>query len=49
MILYEGFLSSIMSVIHEVAKYGDIDSIGIGCCGSIDKNGLMQGANVLMC
>ncbi|MEJ6122645.1 ROK family protein [Vibrio sp. 2-Bac 85] len=45
---YEGFLSSIMSVINEVAKYGDIDSIGLGCCGSIDKNGLMQGANVLI-
>jgi fructokinase len=45
---YEGFLSSVISVIDEVAKYGDIESIGIGCCGSIDKAGLMQGANVLI-
>lgn len=38
---YEGFLSSVISVIDEVAKYGNIESIGIGCCGSIDKAGLM--------
>ncbi|WP_117234203.1 ROK family protein [Vibrio maerlii] len=43
---YEGFLHSVMSVIDEVAKHGDIESIGIGCCGSVGNDGLMQGANV---
>ncbi|MFT6924805.1 MAG: fructokinase [Psychromonas sp.] len=45
---YEGFLSSVIAVINEVAKHGNIESIGIGCCGSVDKNGLMQGANVII-
>jgi fructokinase len=45
---YEGFLLSILSVINAVAKYGEIESIGIGCCGSLDKTGLMQGANILI-
>ena len=45
---YKGFLSSVMLVINKVAEQGDIESIGIGCCGSVDNNGLMQGANVLI-
>ena len=45
---YQGFLSMVISIIDEVAKYGNIEPIGIGCCGSIDKVGLMQGVNVLI-
>ncbi|PKH04563.1 sugar kinase [Psychromonas sp. MB-3u-54] len=45
---YEGFLLSVRSVIDEVAKHGNIESIGIGCCGSVDKAGLMQGANLVI-
>lgn len=43
---YSGFLDSVMKVIDEVAKQGAIESIGIGCCGSVGNDGLMQGANV---
>ncbi|GAL28024.1 glucokinase [Vibrio variabilis] len=35
-----------MSVIEAVSQHGDIESIGIGCCGSVGNDGLMQGANV---
>lgn len=43
---YEGFLASVMSVINTVSEKGEIKSIGIGCCGSVGNDGLMQGANV---
>ncbi|MGR5362472.1 ROK family protein [Vibrio mediterranei] len=43
---YEGFLASVMSVINTVLEKGEIESIGIGCCGSVGNDGLMQGANV---
>lgn len=43
---YSAFLNSVMKVIDAVASHGDIESIGIGCCGSIGNDGLMQGANV---
>ncbi len=43
---YRDFLDSVMKVIDEVAKHGEIESIGIGCCGSVGNDGLMQGANV---
>jgi len=43
---YEGFLSSVLLVVEEVSKHGIIESIGIGCCGSVGEDGLMQGANV---
>ncbi|WP_234425319.1 ROK family protein [Vibrio coralliilyticus] len=43
---YQGFLESVLAVIKEVEKHGEIHSIGIGCCGSVGNNGLMQGANV---
>ncbi len=45
---YQAFLQSVIRVIDEVAKYGTIESIGIGCCGSVGPNGLMQGANVVV-
>ncbi len=45
---YQGFLASVMSVIDKVAEQGEIESIGIGCCGSVGRDGLMQGANVLV-
>lgn len=43
---YHAFLDSVMCVIDSVSSYGDIESIGIGCCGSVGNDGLMQGANV---
>ncbi|SEF81935.1 ROK family protein [Vibrio hangzhouensis] len=43
---YQAFLNSVMSVIHVVGEQGNIESIGIGCCGSVGNDGLMQGANV---
>ncbi|MCG9679735.1 ROK family protein [Vibrio sp. Isolate24] len=43
---YQGFLHSVLTVIKQVEKYGEVDSIGIGCCGSVGNDGLMQGANV---
>ncbi|CAM3219829.1 MULTISPECIES: ROK family protein [Vibrio] len=43
---YQGFLDSVLAVIKEVAQHGEIESIGIGCCGSVGNDGLMQGANV---
>ncbi|MFA0087161.1 ROK family protein [Vibrio sp. 10N.261.51.F12] len=43
---YAAFLQSVLSVIEHVATHGDVESIGIGCCGSIGNDGLMQGANV---
>lgn len=43
---YSAFLQSVISVISEVAKHGTVESIGIGCCGSVGHDGLMQGANV---
>ncbi|MDG3085308.1 ROK family protein [Vibrio hannami] len=43
---YSGFLQSVMSVINKVAEFGTVESIGIGCCGSVGIDGLMQGANV---
>ncbi|MEZ9134348.1 ROK family protein [Vibrio sp. 10N.286.52.B1] len=43
---YSAFLESVLKVIDVVASQGDIESIGIGCCGSVDNDGLMQGANV---
>lgn len=43
---YEGFLESVMSVINTISEQGEIESIGIGCCGSVGNDGLMQGANV---
>ncbi|WP_105901676.1 ROK family protein [Vibrio gangliei] len=45
---YQAFLQSTLSVIRELEKAGDIESIGIGCCGSIRPDGLMQGANILV-
>ncbi|WP_117234952.1 ROK family protein [Vibrio maerlii] len=43
---YQDFLASVMRVIDKVASCGQIESIGIGCCGSVGSDGLMQGANV---
>lgn len=43
---YEAFLSGVMKVIYTVAEEGEVESIGIGCCGSVGADGLMQGANV---
>ncbi|MDV7105088.1 ROK family protein [Vibrio sp. TH_r3] len=43
---YEGFLISVMSVIRALEECGEIESIGIGCCGSVNNDGVMQGANV---
>lgn len=45
---YENFLASVCSVLDQLAEAGEIDSIGISCCGSIGHDGLMQGANVLV-
>jgi fructokinase len=43
---YSEFLTAVMSVIDAVSQHGEIESIGIGCCGSVGNDGLMQGANV---
>ncbi|NLS12514.1 ROK family protein [Vibrio sp. SM6] len=43
---YHDFLDSVLKVIDAVASHGEIESIGIGCCGSVSTDGLMQGANV---
>lgn len=43
---YQAFLNSVLSVIQAVGEQGNIESIGIGCCGSVGNDGLMQGANV---
>ncbi|KII75310.1 ROK family protein [Vibrio renipiscarius] len=43
---YAAFIDSVMLVIDKVAAHGKIESIGIGCCGSVGHDGLMQGANV---
>lgn len=45
---YSTFFDSVITVINELGKYGEIESIGIGCCGSIGTDGLMQGANILV-
>ncbi|MBD1572606.1 ROK family protein [Vibrio sp. S17_S38] len=45
---YHAFIDSTMAVINELARQGEIESIGIGCCGSIGNDGLMQGANILV-
>jgi fructokinase len=43
---YTDFLKSVVSVISKVSEHGEVESIGIGCCGSVGDDGLMQGANV---
>ncbi|MGL6314187.1 ROK family protein [Vibrio sp. WXL103] len=43
---YSEFLESVFKVIEDVAEYGVIESIGVGCCGSVGIDGLIQGANV---
>lgn len=45
---YSAFLSSVLKVINVVASQGEIESIGIGCCGSVGNDGLMQNANVIV-
>ncbi|MEZ8694195.1 ROK family protein [Vibrio splendidus] len=45
---YFDFLSAVIGVIEELITLGDIQSIGVGCCGSINSTTqLMQGANIL--
>lgn len=45
---YADFLSAVTGVIEVLFKLGDIKSIGVGCCGSINNTTqLMQGANIL--
>ncbi|KNH14429.1 ROK family transcriptional regulator [Vibrio lentus] len=44
---YQAFFQSVTSVIEELMSREDIESIGIGCPGSINRQtGLMQGANI---
>ncbi|AJR09479.1 sugar kinase [Photobacterium gaetbulicola] len=43
---YDCFLNSVSNVIEKLKAHGDIDSLGIGCCGSVGLDGLMQGANI---
>ncbi len=45
---YQNFLNTVFSVLDQLAESGEIDSIGIGCCGFVGNDGLMQGANVLV-
>lgn len=45
---YADFLSAVKSVIDALLEQAPIHSIGIGCCGSLDRtSGQMQGANIL--
>ncbi|MEZ9207071.1 ROK family protein [Vibrio splendidus] len=45
---YHEFFQSVVSVIDELISLEDVESIGIGCPGSINRvTGLIQGANIL--
>ncbi|MGX9522535.1 ROK family protein [Vibrio mediterranei] len=43
---YSEFVATVKQSITDVSEGKKITSIGIGCCGSLDQNGLMQGANL---
>lgn len=44
---YKDFVKQVEGVINSLSRHGDVLSIGIGCCGSIDSDtGLMKGANI---
>ncbi|WP_194436452.1 ROK family protein [Vibrio fluminensis] len=45
---YADFLLVVKGVIDTLSEKAEIDSIGIGCCGSVNRvTGKMQGANIL--
>ncbi|MCF4173900.1 ROK family protein [Vibrio sp. McD22-P3] len=45
---YREFLASVKSLIDDLMAQSSIESIGVGCCGSINRTtGTMQGANIL--
>ncbi|ROV57820.1 ROK family protein [Vibrio ponticus] len=45
---YQAFLAAVKSVIDSLMETTKVQSIGVGCCGSINRTtGKMQGANIL--
>ncbi|MDD1780985.1 ROK family protein [Enterovibrio sp. ZSDZ35] len=44
---YQDFLAAVEGVIDSLSQQGEVLSIGIGCCGSVDsETSLMKGANI---